>query len=139
MPLPLQELATIASLVGATIGAVLKGHEAYEKFKRSKNPPRRNRRTRQKPQSSAISADNSSWPDTSRVVTQKAPDLRRCPGDARQHPTMLTTPCYSLVQRPGDFGGDDQNDVDHKAKLGELGVPATLASEPSPTRHGDDL
>ena len=49
MLLPFQEITAIATAVGATITAVLKGHEAYEKFKHKKKVAKRKRRPRKKP------------------------------------------------------------------------------------------
>lgn len=56
MPLLFQELAAVASFIGAATTAILKGHEAYQKFKRRKSARRKPRR---KPKPLAAPVDNS--------------------------------------------------------------------------------
>jgi hypothetical protein len=56
VPLLFQELAAVASFIGAATTAILKGHEAYQKFKRRKSARRKPRR---KPKPLAAPVDNS--------------------------------------------------------------------------------
>jgi hypothetical protein len=51
VPLLFQELAAIASFIGAAITAIIKGHEAYQRFKRRKKRPARQRPKRIRAQS----------------------------------------------------------------------------------------